>query len=232
MQPRLRRRTLIFRLFDYLLLALPGFAIAIWARWRLSRAYSAGSKLPAASGRTGGEIASAILRANGVSEVVIVPAAGELSTHYDPSGKVLRLSHRVHDGRSMAALGVSAHEAGHALQDASKYPWLTVRNIVVPLASTGSQLFWLLILAGILLGIDRLILAGIVLYSAVLFFQLVNLPIEFDASRRGRAALATIENVESDVEPVVGEVLNAACWRYVASTLTGVVEPIAAFRNR
>ena len=223
---------MIFRLFDYLLLALPGFAIATWAQWRLSRAYSAGSRVPTASGGTGALVASAILRANGLSAVAIETATGELSDYYDSSRKVLRLSHRVHDGCSLAARGVSAHEAGHALQDASKYPWLIVRNLVVPLVATGSQVFGLLILAGMLLDIDRLILAGIVLYSTLLFIQLVNLPIEFDASRRGRLALATMKMIESEDEPVVVEVLNAAAWRYVALTLTGVVEPIAAFRNR
>jgi len=219
-------------LFDYFLLAFPGFLITIWAQWRILRAYSAGSKVPAASGRTGAEAAWAILSASGPSAIAIEPAAGELSDHYDAFRKVLRLSHRIHDGRSLAALGVAAHEAGHAIQEAAAYPGLVVRNLVVPLASIGSQLFWLLILAGLLLGIDRLILAGLVLFYAVLIFQLLNLPIELDASRRARQALMTTGMIEGAEEPITVEVLNAAAWTYVASTLTGVVGLSAVARSR
>ncbi len=214
---------MIFRLFDYLLLALPGLMIAIWAQWRVAGAYSAGSRMPAACGCTGAEAASAILCATGLSAIAIEPAADELCDHYDASCKTLRLSHRIHDGRSLVAVGVSAHEAGHAIQDASKYRWLVVRNAIVPLAGIGSQLFWLLILAGLLLGIDRFVLAGIGLFSSVLVFQLVNVPVELDATRRGRLALTTTGTVASAQELMVGNVMVAAAWTYVAWTLTGVV---------
>jgi len=156
---------------------------------------------------------------------------GELSDHYDASRKVLRLSRRIHDGRSLTAVGVSAHEVGHALQDASRNRWLFVRNAVVPLANIGSQLFWLLILAGVLLNIDRFILAGLFLFAAILILQLVNLPLEFDASRRGRLALTATEVVESEEQPIVAEVLNAAGWTYVASTFTGVAGLFAGARK-
>jgi Zn-dependent membrane protease YugP len=220
------------RLFDYLVLAFPGFVFTIWAQWRIVRAYRAGSRMPAASGRTGAEAARAILSANGLSAIAIEPAAGELSDHYDPFRKVLRLSHRVHDGRSLAALGVAAHEAGHAIQGAAAYTGLVIRNLVVPLASIGSQLFWLLILAGLLLGMDRLILAGFVLFSTVLILQLLNLPVELDASRRARRALMTTGMIASAEEPITVEVLNAAAWTYVALTLTGVAGLTAVARSR
>ncbi len=221
----------MLRLFDYLLAAFPGFLITIWAQWRIVRAYAAGSKVPAASGRTGAEAARAVLIANGLSAIAIEPAAGELSNHYDPLRKVLRLSHRIHDGRSLAALGVAAHEAGHAIQDAAAYPGLVVRNLVVPLAGIGSQLFWLLMLAGLVLGMDRLILAGIVLFSTVLILQLLNLPVELDASRRGQLALRTTGIIEVEEEPFTVAVLNAAAWTYVALTLTGAAVPDSAQGN-
>lgn len=222
---------MIFRLFDYLVLALPGLVIAIWAQWRILRACSAGSRMSAASGCTGAEAASAILCATGLSAIAIEPAAGELCDHYDPARKVLRLSRRIYDGCSLEALGVAAHEAGHVIQDAAAYPGLFVRNLVVPLAGISSQLCWLLILAGFLLEMDRLILAGIVLFHWVLIGQLLNLPVELDASRRGRMALMTTGMIESDEQPIVGLVLNAAALTYVALTLTGVIRSSAAARS-
>jgi len=211
------------RLFDYFLLAFPGLLITIWAQWRMVRAYSVGSRMPAASGRSGAESALAIFGAHGLSSIAIEQAAGELSDHYDPLRRVLRLSRRVHDGRSLAALGVAAHEAGHAIQQASRYRGLAVRNRIVPLATIGSQLSWLVLLAGLIIGIDRLILAGIVSFSSLLILQLLNLPFEFDASRRGRLALMTTGTIDGDEESIAAEALNAAALTYVALTLTGAV---------
>ncbi len=121
--------------------------------------------------------------------MAIEPVAGQLTDHYDPGHKVLRLSEGVYAGRSVAALGIAAHEAGHAIQDASHYPGLIVRNAIVPVAGLGSTVFWILILAGMFLGMFRLIIAGIILFSATVVFQLINLPVEFDASRRARQML-------------------------------------------
>ena len=163
------------------------------------------------------------MRAGGVTDVAIEPVAGELSDHYDPRNKVLRLSPDVYAGRSLAAMGVAAHEAGHAIQDASGYPGLVVRNFIVPLASLGSEVFWLLIAAGVFLGMFRLIILGIILFSMVVLFQFLNLPVEFDASRRGRQILRSAGLVSVEEEPVVARVLNAAAWTYVAAALTGVL---------
>jgi len=222
----------MLRLFDYFLVAFPGLLITIWAQWRVLRAYSAGSKMPAACGRTGAEAARVVLNANGLSAIAIEPAAGELSNHYDAHREVLRLSVRVFYGRSFTALGVAAHEAGHAIQDIAGYPGLVVRNLIVPLASIASQLVWLLMLAGVLLEMDRMILAGIVLFSSGLICQLLNLPVERDASRRGRQALITTGTIEPAEESIVDEVLKAAAWTYVALTLTGVAELAVAARSR
>jgi hypothetical protein len=135
----------------------------------------------------------------------------------------LRLSRDVYEGRSLAAMGVAAHEAGHAIQDATGYPGLVARNSIVPVASLGSQVFWLLILAGMLLGMFRLIVLGIILFSLIVLFQVLNLPVEFDASRRARQILLSAGLVSIEEEPVVARVLNAAAWTYVAAALTGVL---------
>jgi Zn-dependent membrane protease YugP len=135
----------------------------------------------------------------------------------------LRLSEGVYAGRSLAALGVAAHEAGHAVQDASGYAGLVVRNLIVPVAGIGSSLFWILIVAGLLLHMAQLILLGIILFSLTVVFQLVNLPVEFDASRRARAALLENGLVTVEEDRIVRKVLSAAAWTYVAATITSVL---------
>jgi Zn-dependent membrane protease YugP len=213
----------MFLTIDYFLFALPGLLLSMWAQARISSAYAAGSRIPARAGITGAEAAALVMRAGGVASVAIEPVAGELSDHYDPSHKVLRLSQGVYGGRSLAAVGVAAHEAGHAIQDASHYPGLVVRNLIVPMASVGSMLFWVPVIAGLVLGMMRLVAVGIILFSLTVVFQLVNLPVEFNASRRGRQMLLSTGLVSADEDEVVGKVLNAAAWTYVAATLTSVM---------
>jgi uncharacterized protein len=208
---------------DYFLFALPGIALTMWSQARITSAYATGSRIPASSGVTGAEAATIVMRAGGVQGVAIEPVAGELSDHYDPSHKVLRLSHGVYAGRSLAAVGVAAHEAGHAIQDVSHYPGLVVRNLIVPVASLGSNIFWVLIIAGVTLGMMRLVLLGIILFSITVVFQLINLPVEFNASRRGRQILESTGLITANEDQVVAKVLNAAAWTYVAATLTSVM---------
>jgi uncharacterized protein len=210
--------------FDYLLFALPGMLLSMWAQARITTAYAAGSRVPTSSGLSGADAAALVMKAGGVSGVPIEPVAGELSDHYDPSRKLLRLSERVYAGRSLAAVGVAAHEAGHAIQDASHYPGLVVRNLIVPMASLGSTVFWVPVIAGLLFGINRLILLGIILFSVTVVFQLVNLPVEFNASRRGRKILRATGIISEAEDQVVGKVLNAAALTYVAATLTSVLQ--------
>jgi Zn-dependent membrane protease YugP len=205
------------------LFAIPGILLSSWAQARISQAYAAGSRIPAASGLTGAQAAELVMRAGGVSGVRIEPVAGELSDHYDPRQKVLRLSDGVFAGRSLAAVGVAAHESGHAIQDASGYPGLVVRNLVVPLASIGSTFFWLPILAGLLFNMGRLIVVGIILFSLTVVFQLINLPVEYNASRRGRALLLSTGLVSAEEDQTVSKVLSAAAWTYVAATLTSLL---------
>ncbi len=174
----------------YLLLMLPGMAIAGWAQTRIATAYREGSRYRASSGATGATAAATIMRAAGVDNVPIEPVAGQLTDHYDPSKKILRLSAPNYQDNSLAAVGVAAHEAGHAIQDASHYPLLVIRNLIVPLAGIGSNISFTALLAGVFFQSMTLIWAGILLFSTVVVFQLVNLPVEFDASRRARAVAA------------------------------------------
>jgi uncharacterized protein len=214
----------MFLTYEYFLFMIPGMALSMWAQARISSAYAAGSRVPARAGVTGAEAAGMVMRSGGVTGVAIEPVAGELSDHYDPRNKVLRLSNGVYGSRSLSAVGIAAHEAGHAIQDASHYPGLVVRNLIVPMASIGSMLFWVPFLAGLVLGIMQLVFLGIVLFSLTVVFQLVNLPVEFDASRRGRQLLQSSGLIGPDEDEVVGRVLNAAAWTYVAATLTSVLQ--------
>lgn len=207
----------------YFLILAPGMLLAMWAQYRVSSAYQRGSQIPASSGITGAQAAAEILRTEGVSGVRIEPVGGMLSDHYDPRSKVLRLSHDVYQGRSLAALGIAAHEAGHAIQDAHSYSPLVVRNLLVPAAGIGSNLAWIVFVAGLFLQMTGLIVVGMALFSAVVLFQLVNLPVEFDASRRARIALEMTGLVSGDEDRQVGKVLNAAAMTYVAATLTSVL---------
>ena len=213
----------MFTALDYFLYALPGLLVTMWAQARIRQAYAEGSRIPASSGLSGAEAAVAVMKAGGVENVAIEPVQGELSDHYDPAHKVLRLSPKVYGGRSLAAVGVAAHEAGHAIQDATHYPGLVVRNLIVPLASIGSTVCWLPVMAGLLIGMTKLVFLGIILFSLTVVFQLINLPVEFNASRRGREVLRSTGVISPEEDQVVGKVLNAAAWTYVAGALTGVL---------
>ena len=208
----------------YLLLMLPGMAVAGWAQTRIMSAYKEGSQFRASSGVTGAQAAAAIMQSGGVEHVRIEPVAGQLTDHYDPSKKILRLSASNYQYNSLAAVGVAAHEAGHAIQDAHHYPLLVVRNLIVPLAGIGSNLSFTALLAGMFFQWMPLVWAGILLFSTVVVFQLVNLPVEFDASRRARQQLQLTGLITPEEDQVVGHVLNAAAMTYVAGTLTSILQ--------
>jgi uncharacterized protein len=194
----------------YFLFLAPGILLALWAQMRVRSAYQEASRIPARSGLSGAQAAAALLNAEGVPDVRIEPVEGFLADHYAPGERVLRLSPGVYSERSFAAVGIAAHEAGHAIQDAKRYPLLGLRNGLVPLASIGSNAAWIIIFAGFLLHLFGLIVVGIAVFSLTVLFQLVNLPVEFDASRRARIALVDGGLVSADEEKVVAKVLNAA----------------------
>jgi Zn-dependent membrane protease YugP len=207
----------------YFVFLAPGILLALWAQWRVKSAYAEASRIPAGSGLSGAEAAEAVLHNGAAPGVRVEPTEGFLSDHYVPGEKVLRLSPEVYAGRSLASLGIAAHEAGHAIQDARRYPLLVVRNLLVPVASVGGSISWVLMLIGFLLSSLMLVKLGIVAFGATVVFQLVNLPVEFDASRRARQALLAGGLVAREEDAEVKRVLDAAAWTYVAATLTGIL---------
>lgn len=207
----------------YLLFLAPGMLLAMWAQFRVQSAYQEASQIPAAWGCTGAQAADEMLQRAGIRGVRIEPTEGLLSDHYVPGEGVLRLSPHNYHERSLAAVGVAAHEAGHAIQDAQRYPLMVVRQALVPLASFGSSAAWIIMIAGLLLQMFQLVIVGIVAFGLVVLFQLINLPVEFDASRRARLALLEGGVISPEEDATVGRVLNAAAWTYVAATLTGIV---------
>ncbi|RMH04043.1 MAG: zinc metallopeptidase [Planctomycetota bacterium] len=209
----------------YLLLLLVLGGLAAAAQNGFQAAFRRYSRLPARSGLTGAEAAAWVLRQGGVDGVRIEPARGRFGDHYDPRTRTLRLSPEVLGGRSVAALGVAAHEAGHAIQHAHGYLPLRLRSAAVPTASLGSSLGFPLIFLGLILHSLHLAVFGLVLFAAVVLFQLITLPVEFDASRRAEAALARTGLVAGGEEAEgVRKVLNAAAMTYVVAALTGVVQ--------
>jgi Zn-dependent membrane protease YugP len=213
----------------YFLFLAPAMLLAMWAQWRVRSAYAEASRIPAASGLSGAQAANEVMYRGQVPDVQIEPVQGFLSDHYDPRSKVLRLSPDVYAGRSLAALGIAAHEAGHAIQDARHYAPLRIRNGLVPFASFGGGLSWIIIIAGFVLAQvnqalgNSLVLVGIGAFSLVVVFQLVNLPVEVDASRRARVALIDGGLITHDEDAYVKKVLDAAALTYVAATLSSVM---------
>ena len=207
---------------DYLLIGLPAFTLSAWAQWRIVSACRVAGRVPSASGMTGGDIARRLLRTGGMETVEVETASGQLANHYHQAGKVLRLSAPVASGRTLAAAGIAAHEAGHVLQNRMHYPGLLVRAVIVPLANLCSTTFWLLVLAGLFLGMFRLIIWSVsVLWLSVLL-QLINLPVELDASRRARQALLVEGLVTSEEDRMLQPVLNATAWTHVAGVLSDI----------
>ena len=206
----------------------PAILFALWVQMKVKRAYARAGKFQARSGLSGAQTAQRILNAHGISDVAIEPVQSFLGDHYDPRKKVLRLSPDVYHGRTLVSLGIAAHEVGHAIQDSTEYAPLALRNGLVPMASIGSTLSVVLIAAGFLLSMFApafriLAIVGLGLFGIVVLFQLVNLPVEFNASSRARKILLNLQMVTAEEDRVVGEVLSAAALTYVAATLTAIM---------
>jgi Zn-dependent membrane protease YugP len=208
--------------FQMLLFLAPAILLTIIAQMWVSSAYAKASQIPASM--SGYAAARRILDSAGLTNVQIEAIPGHLSDHYDPRDKVLRLSADNYHGTSLAAVGIAAHESGHALQDARGYVPLYIRNLAVPAANFGSSAAGLLILLGFLIHVSGLILLGIIGFSAVVFFQLVNLPVEFNASSRAKKLLISEGIVHQDEMGPVNNVLWAAALTYVAATLYSVLQ--------
>ncbi|WP_149496059.1 zinc metallopeptidase [Roseiconus lacunae] len=209
----------------YYLFAIPPLLLAMFAQWRVKSTFQSMSEVPARM--TGAQAARQMLDSAGLTQVGIERVPGHLSDHYDPRHKVLRLSDSVYSQRSMAAVGVACHEAGHAFQDAKNYAPLTIRNAAVPAANFGSGIGVTVASVGLMLSSiplgKVLLLAGIVMFAGVVFFQVVNLPVEFDASNRARRHLVEGNIISANEEQFVAKVLNAAALTYVAGTLQAVM---------
>lgn len=208
---------------NYLLLMFAALAIGGLAQFFVNSAYKKWSQVPLATNKTGAEVARAMLDEAGLRDVQVRPTAGKLTDNYDPRERVLNLSQGVYDGRSVAAAGVASHEAGHAVQHARAFAPAAVRSALVPAANLGSQGAWILIMLGIFTRFTGLITLGAALFGLAVLFQVVTLPVEFDASRRAMASLRA--NLFLPPEQVAGarRVLTAAAMTYVAATLVSVM---------
>jgi Zn-dependent membrane protease YugP len=196
------------------------FIASLLVQWRLKTAYAVWGKVRNSQNMTGAEAAVRILQANGIRNVQVAPIPGKLTDHYDPRKKIVRLSEGNYGERTVAALGVAAHEVGHAMQDAKGYAPMKVRASLVPVASLGSSMAPYMIFGGMLLNAAGLITLGIVLFAAAVLFQFVTLPVEFDASRRAVTQLDALGIVDPKEKAGVTRVLNAAGLTYVAAAAT------------
>ena len=220
----------MFRMFDptYLLYALPGLLLALWAQAKVKLTFARYSRVGARSGYTGAEAAHAITRRAGLG-LDIQPIAGKLTDHYDPRKKVLRLSEPVYGGRSLAALGVAAHEAGHAIQDRDGYIPMKIRHGIYPVVAFGSYGWFILFFLGFMLasrGVvwgTTLALVGLALFAAIVAFQLVTLPVEYNASRRALKLLVSQGIVAEDEVRATRKVLSAAALTYLAAAVQSIL---------
>jgi len=198
--------------------------VPLWAQSKVKNTYKKYSKMPTSSLMTGEQVARKILDDNGLFDVEIEKVKGVLSDHYDPRSKVVRLSSDNFHGHSMAASAVAAHEVGHAIQDAEEYAFLRFRSALVPVASFGSRISIYILIAGIIFSLSNLILLGIIFMAAAVLFQLVTLPVEFNASSRAMDQLVGTGIIMNNEERETKKVLDAAALTYVAAALVAVAE--------
>jgi uncharacterized protein len=201
----------------------------LWAQMKVKRTFAKYSQVAPRNGMSGAEAAAAVLRSSGLPNLQIRPVAGRLSDHYDPRNRTLNLSADVGQASSLAALGVAAHEAGHAIQDARHYLPMRIRQTLVPAATIGQSLWFIPVFLGIILSSTGLITIGLVLFAAIVLFQLVTLPVEFDASKRALVALEGQGLLAADEVPGARAVLNAAALTYVAGFVAALGQLIYFF---
>ena len=206
-----------------LLISLLGFGIVIFAQFRINSAYGKYKKIRSNKGLTGFEVARNILDNNGLSDIHIVETRGELSDHYDPSRKVVRLSHDVFHGNSIASISVAAHECGHAIQDKENYTFMRIRSALVPVVNFISYLGYFVSIFAFFVGVMGYLKVGIIMLLATIIFQLVTLPVELDASKRAKVQMETLELIDNHEESGVKSVLGAAAMTYVASLLSSLL---------
>jgi Zn-dependent membrane protease YugP len=208
----------------YFLILAPAMLLSAWAAWATQSRFAEWSQVRNGRGITGAQVARYLLDRFGLPQVRVVPSRGALSDHYDPSAREVRLSEPVFYEESVAAIAVAAHEVGHAIQHRDRYAPLVLRNLAVPLASLGSNLSFLVMFAGFLLSMTELVWAGVILFGGVVFFQIITLPVELDASARAKRALVELGLVTSPREQAgVASVLGAAAMTYVGAALSSAL---------
>ncbi len=200
------------------------FAIPLIAQLRVSLNYNKYLTYESKSSLTGFEVARKILDSHGLNNIHIVETPGTLSDHYDPSRKVLRLSHNVFHGTSISSMSIAAHECGHAIQDKDGYTFMRIRSFIYPIVNVATQFSYFIILIGIITAMFKLIMVGIALTGCGLIFQLVTLPVEFDASKRAKQELYKLNIASEEENTGVKKVLGAAAMTYVAGVLTSILQ--------
>ena len=205
-------------------LILIGAVLALIASAKLKTTYAKYSGVQSSAGMTGAQVAQMILRANNIYDVTVEPIDGQLTDNYDPSRKILHLSKSVYGKTDIAAIGVAAHECGHAIQHSTSYALLSFRSALVPIANIGSQISWPLFLIGLVMGGESLCRIGILAFGLAVLFQLVTLPVEYDASGRAQVQLASLGIIQDSEKKGVKAVLGAAALTYVAGTLSSILQ--------
>jgi Zn-dependent membrane protease YugP len=200
----------------YFIFMIPGLLFMLWAQSKVRGNYGKFSKVKNHQGMTGAQVARTILDRNGLQDVPVEVVPGELTDHYDPRKRVLRLSQGVYGVPSVAAIGIAAHETGHALQHQKAYAPLRVRGAMVPAVNIGSNFGFIVLFAGLLLANSTLAWVGVALFALATIFALLTLPVEFDATRRAKEALASMGIVDVEEGKGVAKVLDAAAWTYIA----------------
>jgi len=208
------------------LILIPAIIVGIWAQSKVNRTYDKYSKVQTRNGYTGEEIARMMLNEAGLFDVPIEVVNKRLGDHYDPRQRVLRLSQDIYSGRTIAAAGIAAHEVGHAIQHKESYSPLTFRNTIFPVVNISSSLSWVILIAGLIFSIKPLVYFGIAMFSVVVIFQLVTLPIEFNASTRALSVLKGRNILYEDETQGAAKVLDAAAMTYVAATLMAISQLI------
>jgi Zn-dependent membrane protease YugP len=210
---------------DYWWFAIPGILLGLYAQMKLSSTYAKYSRIGNASGLTGAEAAREILDSAGLHSMPVNEVGGHLTDHYDPMKKALFLSSENYRGTSLAAVGVAAHEAGHALQHKAAYTWLHLRMAMVPITNFASMAWMGIAILGMIMGnFSKFIGIAIILFTIIAFFQLITLPVEFDASKRAKEQLIRLGLIRNEEKPHVSKVLNAAAMTYVAALVTSVLQ--------
>jgi Zn-dependent membrane protease YugP len=213
----------------FIVTAIVPLLFGLWAQMKVKRTFAKYSEVRPHNGMSGAEAAAAVLRSSGLPDLQIRPVAGRLTDHYDPRNRTLNLSQDVGGASSLAALGVAAHEAGHAIQDAKRYAPMRIRQALVPAATIGQSLWFIPVVLGLIMGLTGLVTIGLILFAVIVVFQLITLPVEFDASKRALVALEGQGLLAADEVPGAKAVLNAAALTYIAGFVAALGQLIYFF---